>query len=282
MTQINTPNKKASKNHIINGYFDVWQRGETFAKGEGARYTADRWNAGDLATIDKYQLNEAEQEALDLEEITNALKITFNEASSGEEIIYHRIEDVRTLSGKSSILRFLAWAENNAYINKINIKQNFGVGGSPETVTTLLSYPPSLTSTKQEFLLPVDIPSVVGKTIGDDSYLEIEIKLGIRGGIQDIFYFTGFELYPAGRATPIRKNYDEELINCLRYYEQIDGIDSWPEEKAIIQNFNLKRDVPTVSCSVTGIDFPDISRRYVAIVTYAAKSYFKVFLEAEL
>ena len=106
-----------SPNYIINGAFDIWQRGTTFSNPATNAYFADRIRydrngSGGTYTISQQKFTPAELQALGYGEAENYLRVEFTGAPTGQTFhnLTLRIEDVRTLAGQTATLSW--WAKS--------------------------------------------------------------------------------------------------------------------------------------------------------------------------
>jgi len=207
------------KNAVINGNFDVWQRGTSFSTFAG-EYTADRWFA-DGATV----TGTITQQAFTLgqtnvpNEPTYFLRYDATTAGTGQAL-GQRIESVRTFAGKTINVSFYAKAASGFSPTAINIIQNFGTGGSPSTaVTTEVVATPSITTSWQKFTYSVAVPSISTKTLGSngDDYLELNFDLSDAIITFDI---AQVQVEEGNVATDYEmKSVGEEFRDCQRYYQ---------------------------------------------------------------
>jgi hypothetical protein len=218
-----------SGNAIINGAFDIWQRGTSFTNPSANTYTADRFNVeangtGATRTISRLSLSPAEIIANNFGDASFALRFNQSVAGSGGTINFfrQRIEDVRTLSGQVVTLSF--WAKANAEVTLETpvFSQNFGSGGSSSTFTGSRSY--SLTTSWQRFTFTVTMPSVSGATIGTNSFVDLYLRLPLNSTFT--FDIWGVQLEAGAVATPFKRNAPSiaaELAACQRYYQRFRG-----------------------------------------------------------
>ena len=219
-----------SPNYIINGAFDIWQRGTSFSFAENAgTYAADRFIG--LATSSTPATLTVSRQAF----TPGAAPVAGYEASffyrqalsaavtSGVNIIRHRVEDVRTLAGQAVTISY--WAKANASIQGYAapfIRQNFGSGGSASVDTTFTNH--TYTTSWDRYSSTVTLPNLTGKTIGTNSYLELVITLPTNAS--STFDLWGVQLEAGSVATPFKRNAPSlqgELAACQRYYERVDG-----------------------------------------------------------
>lgn len=155
-----------SRNKIINGNFDVWQRGTALASGTGDRFLADRWlnsSIGSTYTASRQTTTLTEPF---LASAFQRLVVTSVANAANFANIQHRIESVITGAGKTLTLSFWAKADANKPAS-VEFIQYFGTGGSPSASVLGLGVTKiNLTSSWQKFTVSVALPSIVGKTIG--------------------------------------------------------------------------------------------------------------------
>jgi len=220
------------RNKIINGNFDIWQRGTSqTSAGYGS---ADRWNclhSGSSKTASQQSFTVGQTDVPGnpkyyLQHVVSSVAGTGNYCA-----FLQQIEGVNTLAGQTATLSFWAKADSNKSI-ATEFRQLFGTGGSPSaTVSSIGVVTHNLTTSWQKFTTTVPIPSISGKTIGSDSNDRLQINfwfdagsnwnsrnnsLGQQSGTFDIAQVqleegtvpTPFEHRPIGT----------ELSLCQRYY----------------------------------------------------------------
>lgn len=221
------------RNKIINGNFDIWQRGTSqTSSGYGS---ADRWqcfNSGSTKTASQQAF------ALGQTDVPNNPKyfmrhvVTSVAGASNQVCMEQRIEGVETLSGQTITVSFWAKADANKDI-AVNMRQYFGFGGSPSaSVFDAAVSTVSLTTTWVKYTITLSIPSVSGKTLGTDNgdFLGLRFwfdagsdfnsftnSLGQQSGTFDIAQVqveegtaaTPFEIRPPGIENQL----------CMRYYQ---------------------------------------------------------------
>ena len=213
-----------SHNYIINGAFDIWQRGTSFTS--SGVYTADRFRqfhdgSGVSKTISRqtFSPNALNVAGFGEEEFFFRYQVT----SAGTSNTYHfvdvLVEDVRTLAGQTATLSF--WAKSAATSPiQANIIQNFGSGGSSEVDTTFVSLANTSTSWNR-FIGTITIPSISGKTVGAGSH--IYIRFSMPANTTFTMDLWGVQLEAGSVATPFKRNANSlqaELAACQRYYWQ--------------------------------------------------------------
>jgi hypothetical protein len=205
-------------NAIINGAFDIWQRGTTFNTGG---FNADRWQAFPSGTTTfsfsrqgfggGLQLpNYGEAQFYLRYAVTSASGATFNS-------LVNRIEDVRTFAGQTVTLSYWARATSGTHTITNRLTQNFGSGGSGGVTVTGSTH--TLTSVFQRFTSTMTLPTMSGKTVGAGNYLQVEFNFPLNTAFEiDV---AGVQLEAGSVATPFRRNANSlqgELAACQRYY----------------------------------------------------------------
>jgi len=221
------------KNKIINGNFDIWQRGTSLGSGTGARYLADRWTNG--ATTATYApsreaFTAGQPDVPNEPAFFHRTVVSSGNVAGSNATLHQHIESVRTFAGKTVTLSFYAKTPTAPEKVAIEFYQYFGTGGS-----SAVSIPAglfNLTTSWQKFTVTVNIPSISTKTIGgsNDDYLTVYFwfdagnnfagrasSIGYQSGTFDIAQVqieegsvsTPFEMRPIGT----------ELASCQRYYQ---------------------------------------------------------------
>ena len=214
----------AGKNKIINGDFGIWQRGTSFSNPVGV-YTSDRWlieyDASGSTTKSVTQRTFTPGTApVTGYEGTYYAEFACTVAGSGGtyNLFEQRIEDVRVFANQTITYSFWAKAAANTTIPSVQIRQNFGSGGSASVDTTINSSL-AVTTAWQRFTGTVTVPSVSGQTIGTGSYLRFAIFCPINATYT--LNFWGVQLEAGSVATPFTTatgTLSGELAACQRYY----------------------------------------------------------------
>jgi len=228
-------NFAAGKNAIINGAFNVWQRGTSFTA-NSAQYTVDRWRISASAypttgTWSQQTFTPGTAPASGYEAQYFWRYAITTVGSSTDWYFGQRIEDVRTFAGQTATFSFWAKADTTRTI-AVGYNQNFGSGGSG-TVSGSVGTTYSLTTSWQRFSATVSLPSISGKTVGTSSYLEVFFQQNsalANGYTVDIW---GVQLEAGSVATAFQTatgTLQGELAACQRYYVRWGGLN-------VYQNF---------------------------------------------
>ena len=249
------------KNYIINGNFDIWQRGTS---GTGGYCSADRWRfdlSGATGTFAQGSFTAGQTDVPNNPKFYGNITIT---SADDNARIEQRIEDVYTLAGETVTISFWAKYTTNAPTNfAIQGNQNFGSGGST-AVNFTFATGQTLTTSWQKFTATTTVPSISGKTVGSNSYLVIRPIINSNNETFDYqiaqvqvekgSVATDFEVRPIG----------EEQNLCDRYYQVIadgDGLviaQGWyitpTGFEASMRLRNMMRTVPSLD-QVTGTNY---------------------------
>lgn len=216
-----------SPNVIINGAFDIWQRGTSFTNPTSFGYTVDRWRPGydgsGATRILSQQAHPLGISATIGQERAYFHRYAQTVAGSGGtyNIFQQTIEDVRTFAGQVITISFYAKAASAFTIPGLTFVQGFGVGGSTQVennVTTNIS----LTTNWQRYIYTYSVPSISGKTLGPSSVAAINFNLPLNSVFT--FDLDGVQVEAGSIATPFRRNANSlqgELAACQRYYQRL-------------------------------------------------------------
>ena len=225
------------KNKIINGSFNVWQRGTALPASSNAAYLADRWKTSGLGstTVAPSQQAFATGQSVvpgNPKYFHRCVVASVAGATNGA-LMWQPIENVALLSGQTVTVSFWAKADAAKSI-AIEFQQVFGTGGAPSaSVGGIGAQLVALTAAWQKFSRTVVIPSITGKALGTANndclnfafwfdaganFASRAAGLGQQSGTFDIAQVqveiagvaTDFEFLPPAI----------ELLQCQRYYEK--------------------------------------------------------------
>ena len=239
------------RNKIVNGAFNIWQRGVAFALAAPA-YTADRWYVALIGNVTRVSFLPGESELMD----NSRYYLKTNPSGSTPAFMEHRVESVWTLAGKQTTLTFWAKSKISGSTLPISIIQNFGttLAVSADADVTTVVGTATLTTAWVKHTMVVTVPSIAGTTIGTDGNDYVSLKFTLP--VDDVSLCnvqweqgplaTDFELRP----------YDEELRLCRRFYEQMDfalaqnaltGIGITGTTANFLIPYQEKRAIPTIA-----------------------------------
>ena len=193
------------KNYIINGGFDVWQRGTAAVSGDGY-YSADRWSQ-EHCTIEK----EVDEVGKPFAKCTCSDDDTFNR-------IIQRIENGRQFSNKTLTVSFEIDSPDGLEDGRILIYTKDDDDNSYTVRDTNFQY--TDTRTMYSFTCSLD-----DRLLRDDYYLGIYIYGDRTDTNQNgkVFNVYNVQLEEGSVATPFEmRPYGLELSLCQRYYEKTD------------------------------------------------------------
>ena len=219
------------RNRIINGNFDIWQRGTSFT---GNEYGADRWLHGRLGTthtVTRQPFTLGQTDVPNEPTYYCRTVVSSVAGASNFSVLVQFIEDVRTFAGQQVTVSFWAKVDSTKNI-AIELQQNFGTGGSPSaTVQGIGATKVSIGTSWQKITVTATVPSISGKTLGTtvNNYLGLTIffdagsdfnartdSLGQQSGTFDI---AQVQIEPGSVATPFeRRPIGTELALCQRYF----------------------------------------------------------------
>jgi hypothetical protein len=226
------------RNWLINGGFDVWQRGTSFVNPGNGSYNSDRFLNGSMTS--QYTVTKSSATVNGKQVSTHRTDVTGN-GSIWLDSCYQVIEDYKILDGQWVTMS--AWVKTN--IPNITFRQwstanhsdDFTADGNWNYVTTT-------------FLANTSAGAVNGTTFG--------IVMSGLGAVSsgDYLEIAMFQLELGKVATPFEhRSYGEELALCQRYYCNWTVPTQWTgyQNAATAVDFNIYTPVPMRS------DSPSIS-----------------------
>jgi len=246
-----------SPNYVINGAFDIWQRGTSFT-GVTTTYCADRWLAGNSGatmnvTRETFPVGQTEVDG----NPTYFLRLSVTTGNDFARLI-QRIEDVRTLSGKTITVSF--WAKGT---NPGGGKLYLGYLQSSNGTSGVSNYTAAdftLTSNWQRFSRTITIPALSGTIVDGATYVELILGQGPDTSTSAwTLDLANVQVETGTFATPFRRNapsIQAELAACQRYFYRVNSGEAtgWvTSDTAVIWFFNqfpvTMRATPTTSVS---------------------------------
>jgi hypothetical protein len=224
------------RNKIINGNFDIWQRGTSIAS---SGYLADRWriyNTGASLNLQSRQgFTPGQADVPGGPRYFHRLDWAGTANTSSVYLLTDQyVEDVEALAGKTVTLSFWAKASTARTLG-LSSTQIFGTGGSDAVQTHIGTV--NLTPAWQKFTLTFDSPSVAGKTLGPPETSSTSIRFwwsassdyvaSSGSGVTTaagIFDIAQVQLEEGPVATPFEQRpIGLELSLCQRYYEIVES-----------------------------------------------------------
>jgi hypothetical protein len=249
-------------NAIINGAFDVWQRGASFGLNT---YTADRWalvGAGggtEGLTRQNFTPGSAPVPGYEGQHFARYNRTT----TGGDSYFLQRVEDARTFAGQTVTLSYWAKASANTTISQVYASAYMGVGGSGGPAGNGNFSGRAITTSWARYTETFTVPAMPSSAVfGSGHYLEVVFKLGSEMG-NILIDFWGVQLEAGSAATPFRRNANSiqgELAACHRYFERIDSFIGTVSVSGSAVSMNVpystrKRAAPSFSLSMTNANY---------------------------
>jgi hypothetical protein len=203
--------QRKNKNYIINGNFDIWQRGTTFTNPTDVSYTADRWRARSqflTTTVSK----------------TATGTLEFDKPSTqGWCNVQQQIESNKTLSGKTVTFSAKIKGVSGGFKAGLSIdgvaSQNAS-GMVWNTPTNLASQIFDLTSSFEVYSITATIPVYNG--LDYSIVVGVDIRDAYTGSTSDKIEIKEVQFEDGSVATPFEyRPISEELLLCQRYCQAI-------------------------------------------------------------
>lgn len=158
------------RNKIINGEFDIWQRGSQ--NNPTAWSGADRWLTRNIANIGGTSSYVKLTDAISGK---NYIKIDNNGATSKSNYLVQRVEGLNHVGTHTlSVKRGEVTGTIDAF--NIVVNRNYGTGGTPsaqDTIVASIAFNYNAATDRYEYTF--EIPDLSGKTLGtnNDGYIEV-------------------------------------------------------------------------------------------------------------
>ncbi|RVH55359.1 hypothetical protein CN213_18440 [Sinorhizobium meliloti] len=248
------------RNKIINGDFDIWQRGASAVNISG--YLADRWRTtasgatGLSVSRQDFVLGQTDVPG----NPKHFYRLSFT-AGNDYARTEQPIEDVRTLAGKAVTVTFWAKGTNPGGGKFYSyLGHDFGSGGSPSAgILTLEPHPFIVTNSWQKFSVVKQVPSIAGKTLGTDGNSRLFLSFGqfddlsAAGWTLDLSHVSLVEGDATGEDDPFSPRHpQQELVLCQRYYQTLGanaliGVSSSTTAIRVVTPFPQMRARPTAA-----------------------------------
>jgi len=209
------------RNKIINGAFEVWQRGTSSTV---AGFIADRWRhtpgLGGAMTISRQEFTLGQT---DVPGAKYFLRHDQTTAFSNFSYDRQRIEDVHAFAGDEVTLSWYMKADAARTV-AIDVTQNFGTGGSPSSDVVTRVGTQAVTTSWQRYTKTFTVASISGKTLGSngDSFLEVEFDYDQEVGNTFTIDIALVQLELGSTATPFeQRGIGTELALCQRYFQRV-------------------------------------------------------------
>lgn len=205
------------KNYVINGNFDVWQRGTSFTGLTNGSYSADRWVVYDSAGDINYNV------------VRNAgvfqggygISYNWNSGSRVRSVIQFIENVTRFKIGSQVTVSFEAYTDSTPYNVDISIQ---GAKGVWAAATPVVSKTISLTNTKTRYSVTLTVPNWTTLVIDwahlEDTKLALKFDMGTETNGRN-FTLGTVQLEEGSVATPFENlSYALQYEQCRRYYRR--------------------------------------------------------------
>lgn len=274
-------------NYVIDSFFDLWLGGTSFsADGWGATLWYNNVEGSTTFVNTRQTFTIGQTDVAGNPIYFDRTVVTSGSGASDGFAKQYRIEDVRTLSGKTCTVVFDCKADSSKDLSTEFVQDFHSGGGGSASVTAISVEKHSITTGWQTFSITCSIPSISGKTIGDvgKNYLELNMwmdagssfnsrtdSLGNQSGTFDIANVRVYE----GTIAPlaIRSSIEETVSKSSRYYEKTYELETSPGTATGRGAIELT--VSNVSSSTYGITltWPFIRKvRRPTVTTYSTTS----------
>ncbi|WP_330565242.1 phage tail protein [Pseudomonas yamanorum] len=252
------------KNRVINGAFQVWQRGKSGVIGRASgepqsAFGPDRWMIySPRNAVCNWTQLPLEQDA-NINEAKFGLRLSRQGEGQGWNLS-QRIENVETLAGGKVTVSFYM-RTSVPHTCAVILRQNFGVNSTDPNIDVGTSV--ELTTVYKKYVVTLELGSVVNKNKGvANDFLElIFASWGTGTHYTDI---TNVQIETGSVATPYDyRTYQEEHRSCMRYFEksflQDNPIKSNNGPATCIATFTQSSDAQSPQ-SALRMDFREIKR----------------------
>jgi len=234
-------NFAAGKNKIINGDFNINQRGFTSTTSTFG-YNFDRWTfarTGGSLTLSAETFTPGTAPVAGYESKNFVRCAISGQSAAADRFIYSQaIESVRTFANQTITVSFWAKASSGTPSVAVSVVQTFGSGGSPSGDVQTAGGKIAITTSWARYSVTFAVPSISGKTIGtaNDDALNVRLwtsagtdfnaptnSLGIQNATID---FWGVQVEAGSVATAFQTatgTLQGELAACQRYFWKAGG-----------------------------------------------------------
>lgn len=204
------------KNYIINGNFDIWQRGTSFTGLTNGTYSSDRWVVYDSVGNINYNVTRN----AGVFNTGYGVTYSFNSGTGIRSVIQFIENLTRFKVGSNVTISFEAYTTSTPYTIAVALQ---GVKGVWASATGEVTSNIALTNTKTKYSVTLPIPDWTSLGIDwahlEDTKLALKFNLGANTNGRD-FILGSVQLEKGSVATPFEQRpYGLELSLCQRYYE---------------------------------------------------------------
>lgn len=263
-----TKPSQVNPNAIINGRFDIWQRGTSqTSSGYGSD---DRWNNINNGST---KVHVQVMPAIGSSPIFSSMgrprymsrtAVTSVAGVNNFVIQEQKIESVITLEGGDVCVSFWAAADAVKFLG-VGMIQNFGTGGAPSAAVIIAGQRITLSTVPTFYSLVFNLPSVLGKTLGSngddflsldfyfDAGVNFDFQSGSVGQQSGTFDLAQVKVEKGSTPTPFPIESPQQIFSdCQRYYQ--------------VGNYRWDGHATAPVAYTTPVTLPSIMRRIPTVV----------------
>jgi hypothetical protein len=174
----------AGKNAIINGDFNINQRGFSSTTGDG--FGLDRWkqvqaDGTSTYSVQTFTLGTAPVVGYEAKNFAR-VAISGQTLSGAATILIQPIESVRTFANQTVTISFWAKANSGTPAIAIELQQYFGTGGSPSATVNTYAGKATISTSWARYSITATVPSISGKTIGSNNNDALNLNIWLSSG----------------------------------------------------------------------------------------------------
>jgi hypothetical protein len=208
-------------NHIINGDFNVWQRG--IAGFGHNQHNADRFivsaNSSDAMLISRQEFALGQTDVPGNPKYFLRSSLTAG-SGGGLNDLRQRIENVDAFSGKTLTLTYYVKGSINASIVNRRVNQDMGTGGSGGNLLFLPNIAVTTSWQKVQDVFTLQSLSGATKGVEDTDFLDVTFSLPVNQNVNlDTAHISLVEGDVSGQSDPfVSRPIAQEIALCQRYY----------------------------------------------------------------
>lgn len=272
-----------SPNYIINGGFDIWQRGTSFDIGSGV-YSADRW----VTTTTAIGVLATKDTSVPSTQFNASIKLApkANGTPTPEWALRQFLEQQHIVGLAGKIVTLSFWYKSSKTSHKARIATMNATNGTDVTklFTVVANTWTKITLSFESFSA---VSAWTGAANNSGGFIDIGFADSTPLTTSDNFYITGVQLEEGATATPFRRNANSiqgELAACQRYFISIgEGSTTNPAFSAGGVSYSTTNSIFTIplpvamriapTVSVTNITHFNVSLVNVASIAATSISY---------
>lgn len=222
-----------NRNLLINGAFDVWQRGTSFTTISNIpTYSADRWFGFVANTVNQAQII---RDSSAPEGFLYSAKFgrPSGETDANQQYICQCIESFNFIRSRGQKITLSFWAKTGSNYSGGNLLIKLSTGTTQDQSAGTFSAGPATGYTGNIAVLNTSVSinstwtkyTFTSASVIPSNALSMGLAIGYTpsgtAGADDNIYISGVQLETGSVATPFEfKTFNQELRECLRYYEK--------------------------------------------------------------